>query len=104
MVLAPNDGGNCTWIFWSSPDRMVAPRPSKVTATSLPLKCDPLMIAKDPGDTAPTSRRAALPALCRTTFGAAVTTGGGVIVAGVGVGAAVMVAVIGSVWNPDAGP
>src|SRR5215510_1646509 len=84
--------------------------PSKVTTTSFPLKCDPRMIAIDPGDTAVTSGRAAFTRLCRITLGA--TGGAGVTGAGctglgntgAGGGKAVTVTVMGSVWLPACGP
>src|SRR5437016_1556467 len=89
---------------------MVAGMPSKVTTTSFPLKSDPRMIAKDPGDTAVESGRAAFTTLCRITFGAAgvagVTGAGGAGVGnpGAGDGKAVTITVMGSVKLPACGP
>src|SRR5260370_9203624 len=85
---------------------MVAETPWKVTATSLPLKFDPLTMAKDRGENAPRSALAAFTRLCKTTLGAAgVTTGaGGVGGVTAGAGAAVTVTEMGSDCLPDCGP
>src|SRR5881296_1772000 len=95
-------------MLWSSAESIVAWMPSNVTTTSFPLKCDPRMIAIDPGDTAVKSGRAAFTRLCRITFGAgAGVTGAGCTglgKTGAGGGKAVTVTVIGRVWLPACGP
>src|SRR5260370_38966404 len=70
-------GGNCTVMPVSSPDSMVAGMPSKVTDTLAPFKCEPLTIAKDPGDTAVETGRAAVPTLCSTMVEGRGTGGAG---------------------------
>src|ERR1700676_4499691 len=97
--------GNSTVMLESSPDCIAAGVPSKVTDTFAPFRCDPLMIAKDPGETAVELGRAALATLCRRTLegvGVGVGTGVGVGVGLVG-GNAVTVNVMGSVWLPACG-
>src|SRR5439155_5936769 len=89
----------------SSAESIVAWMPSNVTTTSFPLRCDPRMIAKDPGDTAVRSGRAAFTTLCRITFAAAGAAGGaGLGNTGDGGGKAVTVTVTGRDWLPAWGP
>src|SRR5713226_514604 len=89
----------------SSPDRIEAATPSKVTATSLPFRFEPLTMASDPGETAVRSGRAAFVRLCKPTFvrmGVTGTMAGGAGVGGAGAG--VIVILTGRVWRPPCGP
>src|SRR4051812_13395140 len=76
-VFDPRLAGTCTLICPSPAYSTVAADPSNVTATVLPARCDPMMVASEPATSGVTANVAAFTARLTVTVAAGVTGGGG---------------------------